>query len=216
MGPLEGVRIVELAGIGPGPFCAMLLSDMGAEVIRVDRAAMVGQDTDRDGNDARFNLLAEHDKGLIKYTGTTDVRALWDVGHRELRQAWTIEERSPGYVIVKNAKSKLLLSVGERSADQGAPLVLWDDEGGEGAGFQEWYFEAGAVPAGAGGLQGDARPAPADHRTLLAFNDSALGLRLPIAPWEAARRPRPQPVLAALMGWPTLPKISFPSGFGCL
>jgi alpha-methylacyl-CoA racemase len=58
MGPLEGVRVVELAGIGPGPFCAMLLADMGAEVIRVDRAAMVGRDTDRDGNDARFNLLA--------------------------------------------------------------------------------------------------------------------------------------------------------------
>src|SRR5436190_3595070 len=58
MGPLEGIRIVELAGIGPGPFCAMLLSDMGAEVIRVDRAAMVGYDTDRDGNDSRFNLLA--------------------------------------------------------------------------------------------------------------------------------------------------------------
>jgi alpha-methylacyl-CoA racemase len=58
MGPLEGIRIVEMAGIGPGPFCAMLLSDMGAEVIRVDRAMMVGQDTDRDGNDARFNLLA--------------------------------------------------------------------------------------------------------------------------------------------------------------
>jgi len=58
MGPLEGIRIVELAGIGPGPFCAMLLSDMGAEIIRVDRAAMVGLDTDRDGNDSRFNLLA--------------------------------------------------------------------------------------------------------------------------------------------------------------
>jgi alpha-methylacyl-CoA racemase len=58
MGPLEGVRVVELAGIGPGQFCAMLLADMGAEVIRVDRAAMVGRDTDRDGNDARFNLLA--------------------------------------------------------------------------------------------------------------------------------------------------------------
>jgi alpha-methylacyl-CoA racemase len=58
MGPLEGIRIVEMAGIGPGPFCAMLLSDMGAEVIRVDRAMMVGQDTDRDGNDARFNLLS--------------------------------------------------------------------------------------------------------------------------------------------------------------
>ena len=37
MGPLSGIKIIELAGIGPGPFCGMLLSDMGAEVIRVDR-----------------------------------------------------------------------------------------------------------------------------------------------------------------------------------
>src|ERR1700741_3824218 len=57
MGPLEGVKIVELAGIGPAPFCAMLLSDMGAEVIRVDRAANVGHDVGREGEDARFGLL---------------------------------------------------------------------------------------------------------------------------------------------------------------
>ena len=37
MGPLEGLRIVEIAGIGPGPFAAMVLSDMGADIIRVDR-----------------------------------------------------------------------------------------------------------------------------------------------------------------------------------
>lgn len=37
MGPLKGVRIVEVAGIGPGPFAAMLLADMGADVIRVER-----------------------------------------------------------------------------------------------------------------------------------------------------------------------------------
>ncbi len=37
MGPLKGIRIIELAGIGPGPFCGMLLADMGAEVVRVDR-----------------------------------------------------------------------------------------------------------------------------------------------------------------------------------
>lgn len=37
MGPLGGTKIIELAGIGPGPFCGMMLSDMGAEVIRVDR-----------------------------------------------------------------------------------------------------------------------------------------------------------------------------------
>ena len=40
-GPLNGVRIIELAGIGPGPFAAMLLADMGAEVIRVERAQAV-------------------------------------------------------------------------------------------------------------------------------------------------------------------------------
>jgi alpha-methylacyl-CoA racemase len=39
MGPLEGVKVVEVAGIGPGPFASMMLADMGAEVIRVDRAA---------------------------------------------------------------------------------------------------------------------------------------------------------------------------------
>ena len=37
MGPLDGYKIVEFAGIGPGPMCAMLLSDLGAEVLRIDR-----------------------------------------------------------------------------------------------------------------------------------------------------------------------------------
>ncbi len=36
-GPLHGVRVVEMGGIGPGPFCAMMLADMGAEVVRLDR-----------------------------------------------------------------------------------------------------------------------------------------------------------------------------------
>ena len=42
MGPLAGIRIIEMAGIGPGPFCGMLLADMGADVIRVDRLAPSG------------------------------------------------------------------------------------------------------------------------------------------------------------------------------
>lgn len=44
MGPLSGIRVIELAGIGPGPFCGMMLSDMGAEVIRIDRADRVRPD----------------------------------------------------------------------------------------------------------------------------------------------------------------------------
>ena len=48
MGALDGVRVIELAGIGPGPFCGMMLADQGAEVIQVDRAAAVrGGDTAR-------------------------------------------------------------------------------------------------------------------------------------------------------------------------
>jgi alpha-methylacyl-CoA racemase len=38
-GPLAGLRVVEMAGIGPGPFCAMLFADLGAEVIRIRRPA---------------------------------------------------------------------------------------------------------------------------------------------------------------------------------
>ncbi len=41
MGPLAGVKVVEIAGIGPGPFAAMMLADMGADVVRVDRAGNV-------------------------------------------------------------------------------------------------------------------------------------------------------------------------------
>lgn len=50
MGPLKGMRILEMAGIGPGPFCAMMLSDMGAEVIRIDRL-------DQKGGGHRANVL---------------------------------------------------------------------------------------------------------------------------------------------------------------
>ncbi|MGE4651024.1 MAG: CoA transferase, partial [Myxococcota bacterium] len=52
MGPLNGIRILEIAGIGPGPFAAMMLSDMGAEVLRVDRAQSVREgDSDGVGGD---------------------------------------------------------------------------------------------------------------------------------------------------------------------
>lgn len=41
-GPLAGVRIVMMGGLGPGPFCGMLLGDLGADVVRVDRVSEVG------------------------------------------------------------------------------------------------------------------------------------------------------------------------------
>jgi alpha-methylacyl-CoA racemase len=45
-GPLKGIRIVEMGGIGPAPFAGMMLADHGAEVIRVERAGMIGFEND--------------------------------------------------------------------------------------------------------------------------------------------------------------------------
>ena len=42
MGPLKGLQIIEMAGIGPAPFCGMVLSDLGANVIRIDRVTSAG------------------------------------------------------------------------------------------------------------------------------------------------------------------------------
>ena len=48
MGPLTGIKVIELAGIGPGPFTAMMLADMGAEVLRIDRPNARVLNPDRD------------------------------------------------------------------------------------------------------------------------------------------------------------------------
>jgi alpha-methylacyl-CoA racemase len=55
MGPLAGYRIIEMAGIGPAPFAAMLLADMGAEVIRVDRREAA--DLGLPGREPKFEVL---------------------------------------------------------------------------------------------------------------------------------------------------------------
>jgi alpha-methylacyl-CoA racemase len=62
MGPLAGVRIVEFGGIGPGPMCAMLLADLGAEVIRIDRTEPSGLGTPRPD---RFNILKRSRPSVI-------------------------------------------------------------------------------------------------------------------------------------------------------
>lgn len=61
MGPLAGIKIVELAGIGPGPMCAMLLADLGATVIRIDRTEAVDLGTPRP---LEFNLLLRNRKAI--------------------------------------------------------------------------------------------------------------------------------------------------------
>jgi alpha-methylacyl-CoA racemase len=68
-GPLSGIRVVELAGIGPGPFAGMMLADMGAEVVRVDRVRAaelgvsgLGEVLDRGRRSIRVDV--KHPEGL--------------------------------------------------------------------------------------------------------------------------------------------------------
>jgi alpha-methylacyl-CoA racemase len=61
MGTLTGVKVVEMAGIGPGPFCAMLLADMGADVVRIDRL----EEVDRGVNfPTQFDLLNRNKRSV--------------------------------------------------------------------------------------------------------------------------------------------------------
>ncbi|MFF3095656.1 CaiB/BaiF CoA transferase family protein [Streptomyces cyaneofuscatus] len=71
-GPLAGIRVVELAGIGPGPFAAMLLADLGADVVRVDRpgGAALGIDpaydiTNRNKRSVLVDLKGEGGAGRV-------------------------------------------------------------------------------------------------------------------------------------------------------
>jgi alpha-methylacyl-CoA racemase len=60
-GPLRGIRIVELAGVGPGPMCAMLLADLGATVLRIDRPQPSGLGINRP---LRFDLLLRNRRSI--------------------------------------------------------------------------------------------------------------------------------------------------------
>ncbi|GAA2790133.1 CaiB/BaiF CoA-transferase family protein [Saccharopolyspora taberi] len=63
-GPLAGVRVVELAGIGPAPFCAMLLADLGADVVRVDRpGAVSGKDDVLNRGKRSVSVNLKHERG---------------------------------------------------------------------------------------------------------------------------------------------------------
>lgn len=61
MGPLHGLKVIELAGIGPGPMAAMLLADMGASVLRVDRKEPVGLGVPRP---LKFDLLLRNRRSV--------------------------------------------------------------------------------------------------------------------------------------------------------
>ncbi|WKX73315.1 CaiB/BaiF CoA-transferase family protein [Streptomyces sp. XD-27] len=77
-GPLAGVRVVELAGIGPGPFAAMLLADLGADVVRIDRPGGAGLRIDPD-----YDITNRNKRSVLLDLKTPDgVAAALDLAER--------------------------------------------------------------------------------------------------------------------------------------
>jgi len=72
-GPLVNIRIVEFAGVGPAPFCAMLLADMGAEIITIDRTVPSGLGIKKD---ARFNPTTRSRPSMAVDLKSADGRAV--------------------------------------------------------------------------------------------------------------------------------------------
>lgn len=69
-GPLAGMKVIEMVGLGPGPFCSMMFADMGAEVIRIDRPGR------GDPEGARFDVLARGRRSValnLKQPGAAEV-----------------------------------------------------------------------------------------------------------------------------------------------
>ena len=76
-GPLKGLKVIEFGGIGPGPFCAMMLADMGADVIRLDRKADKGKDRGSPG------FLASGRRSVLHRGRRSVAVDLKDPGHRD-------------------------------------------------------------------------------------------------------------------------------------
>jgi len=75
-GPLKGIRVIEMVGLGPCPFAAMMLADMGAEVIRIDRKSVPGAASPFPMKGTKFDVLARGRRTLALDLKQAEARAL--------------------------------------------------------------------------------------------------------------------------------------------
>ena len=75
-GPLKGIRVIEMVGLGPCPFAAMMLADMGAEVIRIDRKAKPGADNPFPMLGTEFDVMARGRRSLALDLKQPEARAV--------------------------------------------------------------------------------------------------------------------------------------------
>jgi alpha-methylacyl-CoA racemase len=122
MGPLAGLKIVEFAGIGAGPHCAMMLVDMGAEVVRIDRLASAGLGVEVE---PRFDLLMRGRRSVaidLKKEAGRDI-ALQMIGRADA----VIESFRPGVMERIGLGPDVCLGLNKRLVY--ARLTGWGQEG---------------------------------------------------------------------------------------
>jgi alpha-methylacyl-CoA racemase len=191
-GPLAGLRVIEIAGIGPGPFCAMVLADLGAEVLRVERTST----PERDPATAAHDVLARSRRSVsvdLKHPRGAEV-VLRTVGHADA----LVEGFRPGVAE--------RLGIGPEPCLERNPRLVygrmtgWGQEGplADRAGHDITY----AGLAGALAHIGRAGQPPTPPLNLVAdFGGGGMVLALGVvaAAWQAARTGAGQVVDAAMV-----------------
>jgi hypothetical protein len=94
MGPLEGVRIVEFAGLGPAPFGPMMLADLGAEIIRVDRPGGYPAPERRGGRDGGGTVTLTRHEWTFAIAAIRAFSSEVEIGSRQ-ENASNQESRAP-------------------------------------------------------------------------------------------------------------------------
>ncbi|WP_324739999.1 CaiB/BaiF CoA-transferase family protein [Tsuneonella sp. CC-YZS046] len=193
MGPLKGVRVLEMSNIGPGPFCGMLLSDLGADVLRVDR--LVPGDLGF-AIDPRFDLLHRGKQAIaidLKHPdGVATVRGL-------ARQAdLLIEGYRPGVMEKLGLGPDPLLSDNPRLVY--GRMTGWGQQGSYAAmaGHDINYIGVAGALAGIGPKDGDPVP-PLNLVGDFAGGSLYLAMGLLAALLETRRSGRGQVVDAAMV-----------------
>lgn len=190
-GPLRGLRVVELAGIGPGPYAAMLLADMGAEVVRIERPATAG-----DGGMPLTDVTRRGRKSVIL-----------DLRHPEgIRTVLRLVEQAD--VLIEGFRPGVTerLGVGPEECRAANPRLVygrmtgWGQNGplAQTAGHDIDYIAlTGAL--GAMGRPGEAPPPPLNVVGDFGGGSTFLVIGILAAVWEAQRSGQGQVVDAAIV-----------------
>lgn len=190
-GPLRGLRVVELAGIGPGPYAAMLLADMGAEVVRIERPG--------DGSDGRMPLTDVTRRGRKSI--------ILDLRHPEgIRTALKLVEQAD--VLIEGFRPGVTerLGIGPDECRLANPRLVygrmtgWGQDGplAQTAGHDIGYIAlTGAL--GAMGRPGEAPAPPLNIVGDFGGGSTFLVIGILAAVWEAQRSGRGQVIDAAII-----------------